>query len=129
MNQPYCQDKIFSNLDYAGKESVNKEFDACTFSACDFSSADFSKSEFVDCVFESCNLSLVKLNGTGIKNITFKNCKLVGVEFHECSDFLFEVFFEQCVLDFSAFLEKKMPGSVFNKCKLEQTDFTNAILA
>jgi uncharacterized protein YjbI with pentapeptide repeats len=110
----------------------NREFEDCIFKNCDFSNSDFSYNMFVDCEFIDCNLSMLQLGSTGLKTISFKNCKLLGIQFHTCDDFLFGVHFEECVLDYASFANKKMPKTKFNSCSLKEvtfigTNLTNAV--
>ena len=82
----------------------------------------------MDCEFIDCNLSMVELSGSNLKNITFKNCKLLGIAFHVCDDFLFQVFFENCMLDFASFANKKMPKTKFLASSLKETSFVGTHL-
>jgi uncharacterized protein YjbI with pentapeptide repeats len=66
---------------------------------------------------------MTSLAGTSLKNITFKNCKLLGIAFNECDDFLFQVYFEECSLDYAAFSNKKMPKTKFINSSLRDTAF------
>jgi uncharacterized protein YjbI with pentapeptide repeats len=77
----------------------------------------------MDCEFIDCNLSMANLFGTSLKSIHFKNCKLLGIHFHTCQDFLFEVSFQDCILDFSSFANKKMAKTLFNSCSLKEVSF------
>src|SRR5207248_7380704 len=86
----------------------------------------------INCVMDSCNLSLVKVTQTGLQGITFKDCKITGVNFGDTSNFSLEVSFIKCVLDYTVWHKKKLKGTVFNDCSFEEadfseTDFTNAV--
>ena len=83
----------------------------------------------MDCVFRECNLSLAKLVQSGMKTVGFYDCKLVGVEFSKCSDFLFVVSFQNCQIDYSSFFQKKMKKTRFADCSLKEVDFTLAELS
>jgi uncharacterized protein YjbI with pentapeptide repeats len=120
--------KTFEKLIYIDKKVNHKEFEDCVFKNCDFSNSDFSNNTFMDCEFIDCNLSMVKLAVTGLKNVKFKNCKLIGVEFHYCTDFLFQVVFEDCNLDYTSFTNKKMPKTTFTNCSLKEVNFSGTDL-
>jgi fluoroquinolone resistance protein len=128
MEQLTHEDKIFEKVTYANKLIRSREFQDCTFRQCDFQDSDFAGSKFLDCTFEECNLSLMKLGNTTLNNVVFKNCKALGVNFHECTDFLFSVAFDDCVLDYASFAGKKMPKTSFVKCSLKETSFMQTIL-
>ena len=85
-----------------------------------FANSHFSSSSFTDCVFTDCNLSLVQLKNSGLKNVHFINCKLIGIAFHEADDFLFQVQFTDCILDFASFSYKKMPAEAFPEIIMPQ---------
>lgn len=77
----------------------------------------------MDCEFIDCNLSMVQLAGSSLKTVRFKNCKLLGIQFQGCDDFLFDVRFQDCVLDYASFANKKMPKTQFLGCSLKEVTF------
>lgn len=123
------QNKTFEGIIYAEKVIKGREFEGCSFRACDFSNSNFSHSRFSDCTFIGCNLAMMKLNGSTLDGIMFKDCKLVGMDFSECADFLFSVRFENCLLDFASFARKKMAKTLFKDSSLKGAMFTNAVLS
>ncbi|WP_367754330.1 pentapeptide repeat-containing protein [Flavobacterium sp. WC2421] len=120
--------KTFEKVVFIDKKVSNREFEDCTFKNCDFSNSNFSYNSFLDCEFIDCNLSMTKLSGTSMKSIQFRNCKLLGIQFEECDDFLFNVNFQECVLDYSSFANKKMPKTKFNSCSLQEVTFVGTNL-
>jgi len=123
------EDKNFEKIIYAGKVIRGREFQGCTFKKCDFSASDFSYNKFHDCLFEGANLSMMKMNGVTLNNITFRNCKILGLNFSECHDFLFSVSFESCIVDYSSFMGKKMLKTKFIQTTLKETNFIQANLS
>lgn len=128
MQEIIHEDKTFDKISYSGQEIRNREFLRCTFTGCDFSDSNFSNNRFVDCSFSGCNLSLLKLVDTGLSNAFFHDCKLLGVNFNECRDFLFSVRFEGGVLDFASFAGKRMPKTCFLNISMKSMDFSRANL-
>jgi uncharacterized protein YjbI with pentapeptide repeats len=129
----FHQGKLFKNITYSEKETLNREFEKCSFINCDFSNGVFSSSKFIDCVFSGCNLAMAKLGHCQLNNVTFKDCKLLGVNFSDCSDFLFSVKFDNCVLDYSSmknmdFTESDLTKSHFINTDLLYTVFFRTIL-
>jgi uncharacterized protein YjbI with pentapeptide repeats len=61
--------------------------------------------------------------------VSFKNCKLLGILFHSCDDFLFSVNFNECVLDYSSFANKKMPKTSFLNSVLKEVSFIGTNLS
>jgi uncharacterized protein YjbI with pentapeptide repeats len=66
---------------------------------------------------------MMKLKGTTLNNAVFKDCKIMGVNFMDCIDFLFTVQFESCILDYSSFMGKKMLKTRFVKTSLKEVNF------
>src|SRR4051812_18637817 len=115
--------KTFEKVSYIDKKVNNREFEDCIFKNCDFSNSDFSNNTFMDCEFIDCNLSMTQLGGTSLKTVHFKECKLLGIQFNTCADFMFDVNFQDCVLDYSSFANKKMPKTKFNSSSLKEVSF------
>jgi uncharacterized protein YjbI with pentapeptide repeats len=61
-----------------------------------------------------------------MRDIRFIDCKLLGLHFEDCSDFLFAVHFDKCVLNLSSFFKQKLKKTVFSNCGLHEVDFTEA---
>jgi len=119
--------KTFKNI--ASKGSRDGEFENCSFVNCDFSNGVFTSGKFTDCVLTNCNLALAKLGQCQLNDVTFKDCKLLGLNFCDCSDFLFTVKFENCILDYSSFARKKMAKTHFLNSSLRNVDFTDSDLS
>jgi len=65
---------------------------------------------------------------TGWKEVFFKECKLIGIQFDKSDDFLLSISFIGCKLNFSSFYQLKLKNTRFESCKLEETDFSEANL-
>lgn len=120
--------KTFDKVVAIGASITHKEFEGCLFKNCDFSTGDFSESRFLDSEFIDCNLSMLQVNNTSFQSVSFTNCKLLGIHFQHCSDFLFQLNFETCVLDFASFANKKMPKTHFGSCSMKEVTLIGAIL-
>lgn len=105
------------------------EFEQFHFLNCDFGGARLNHLRFTNCLFERCNLAAATVAGTGMQNVAFADCKLLGVQFSACRDMLFSVHFDHCQLGYTSFAGKKMPGTRFVHCTLPEADFTNADLS
>lgn len=119
----------FIGLDFSGQKISDTEYDSCTFQHCNFSNTDFSDNDFVNCRFENCNFALTKLGNSGLKDVHFVDCKLIGINFESCSDFLFAVGFKNCVLDYSSLYSKKLKKTKFSGCSLKEVDFSSVDLS
>ena len=105
------------------------EFDQFRFVNCDFSAANLGGLRFTDCQFEQCNLAAAHLTNTALQNVAFSDCKLLGLQFTACRDFLFGVHFDQCLLRYASFAGRAMPHTRFVGCALEEVDFAGADLS
>jgi fluoroquinolone resistance protein len=126
METDFFEDLIFEKQDYSNKRLTRGEYDHCRFIKCDFSNADVANIQFVDCTFEECNLTMVKLEQTACKTISFLHCKLLGLHFHECNDFLFAVKFDNCTIKLTSFYGLKMKKTMFRNSAVNDVDFTDA---
>ena len=128
MEEQLHQDKTFEKIIYPNQTIKGREFEDCVFKNCDFSNADFSHNRFTDCKFIGCNLAMLKLYNSTLNNVTFKECKLTGIDFSRCEEFLFTVGFEHCLMDYTSFLRRKMPKTDFIDCSLKNAVFEQASL-
>jgi fluoroquinolone resistance protein len=122
-------DKVFNAQSLTGQTTRGGEFNNCTFKKCDLKESEFAQAKFIDCVFEDCDLSMMKWDRSTLNNAVFKSCKILGVNFSQCADFLFAVEFDACILDYSSFMGKKMLKTKFIKSSLKETTFTQADLS
>ncbi|PAW92897.1 MCBG-like protein [Mucilaginibacter sp. MD40] len=127
-DKSFYEGEVFEKLQYPGVKAQRIEYENCTFKQCDLSEADFSRCKFMDCVFEDCNLSVDNLDGAMLNDVRFKACKILGVNFSKCDDFLFGVAFDGCLMDYASFAGKKLVKTAFVKCSLKEVSFTDAIL-
>lgn len=128
MKKSSLEDRTFEHVDFTTEPFVVNEFEYCAFIHCNFSGVDLSDFRFVDCRFSDCDVSNAKLQKTTLNDVRFSNCKLLGLHFEDCSEFLFTVSFERCIIDFSSFYGRSLKKSVFKNCSLQQVDFTDADL-
>lgn len=123
MDSNTFEDQIFQD-----KMPEKGTFNHCKFTNLDFKEANLSEYVFSECVFENCDFTLAKSKQTAFMNVQFIGCKLLGFNFESCKDFLFEVRFENCLLNLANFYKKKLKQSVFKNCVLKEADFTSANL-
>ena len=129
MDQQTYDDQIFEYLDYTAKTVKGREFQSCTFRKCNFTEAELSGNKFLECTFDNCNLSMAKFRASTFSNAVFKDCKILGVNFYECQDFLFSVSFNNCIIDYSSFMRKKMVKTRFIRSSLKDVNFNQTNLS
>jgi fluoroquinolone resistance protein len=125
----YITGEIFNGANFKATDLLLGDYENCTFQNSDFANADLSGIGFIDCRFSSCNLSTIKLGQTAFRDVVFKDCKMVGLHFEHCNDFLFAAGFQNCVLNFSSFYKLKLKKTIFKDCNLQEVDFTEADLS
>lgn len=121
----YFEDQRFENVKYDHTLFPQGDYEGCTFQQCDFNGADLSNFRFTDCDFNHCNLSNIKTGKTSFNDIRFSHCKLLGINFEQCSEFLFSVSFDHCTLDFSSFYKRGLKKAPFKNCSMKNVDFTD----
>ncbi len=121
-------DQIFEKRDFTLEPLEKGDYERCTFSQCNFASADISHIQFSECAFANCNMSMVKVMETSLRDVRFRDCKLMGVAFGNCSNFLFSVGFENCILNLSSFHRMKMRKTKFTDCSLHEASFVETDL-
>jgi uncharacterized protein YjbI with pentapeptide repeats len=120
--------KSFEDIDYSEKILTDTEFYKCNFHKCNFTKSDFSDIDFIDCNFTDCNFTLTILKNSGLKDLQFNKCKIMGIDFSICNNFLFSPHFNECHLDNSTFHSKKMKKTNFFNCSLKEVDFSEVDL-
>jgi uncharacterized protein YjbI with pentapeptide repeats len=128
MSEKYIEGKDFKNVNYNDNEPQKGDYENCTFSNCIFANTNLAHFNFIECKFENCDLSMAKLKATSFRDVCFKGCKLLGLHFDDCNDFLLSFQFEDCVLNFSSFYKLKLKKSSFINCKLIEAEFVETNL-
>ena len=122
--QDTIQDQTFNKEALLQTPLTKGTYENCVFIAADLSNLNFSDYRFIDCVFNGCNLSLTKLNKTGLQDVKFLGCKMLGLHFDAANEFGLSVSFENCQLNHSSFYNKKLKKTAFKSCQLQECDFT-----
>ncbi len=128
MSQHFIDDLTFQSKDFTLDSLQKGNYENCQFIDCNFSEIRLSYFNFIDCQFENCDFSNAKLTETGLRNVVFNHCKLIGIRFDGCNDFLFAAIFKSCRLDYSSFHQVKAQKTTFHHCSLLEVDFSEANL-
>ena len=124
----YIEDQSFVGKAFAQEEIAHTQFENCSFENCSLAGLQLSQSKFIDCRITNSDLSLAKMDHTSLQEVTFTGCKLLGVNFDNCSKLLFSASFENCTLSLASFYGVHMKNSSFVGCNLHEVDFTNTVL-
>ena len=76
-----------------------------------------------------CDFSLATMLNTGLNDVRFVDCKLLGVQLEVCNPFLLSVDFENCFMKLSVFQKLKLKKTKFKNCNLQEADFSEADLS
>ncbi|PKP42724.1 MAG: hypothetical protein CVT93_03285 [Bacteroidetes bacterium HGW-Bacteroidetes-10] len=118
--------QTFTGADLRESGPLKGEYENCTFTDCDFSNSDLSEFIFDGCTFFRSNLSLAKLKRTALRDITFSECKMVGLHFEDCDQIGISFDFQGCILNNSSFFGMKIKKVIFRKSSLQEADFTDS---
>jgi fluoroquinolone resistance protein len=119
----------FEKIDFSKDALVKADYEECSFVNCNFLNADLSHLNFSECEFTDCDLSNAKTTKTSLRDVKFRNCKMLGLHFEYCNAFLFAVNFDNCRLDLSCFYKMNLKKAVLKNCSLRETDLTEADLS
>ena len=124
----YQENLIFKGDDFQLQELTRGEYENCTFTDCNFANTNLSGLIFIDCAFVCCDMSMAVLGQTSFRDVKFRDCKLLGLHFNNCSKFLLSMQFEDSVLNFSSFYQVSLKKAWFSGCKLQEVDFVESNL-
>jgi uncharacterized protein YjbI with pentapeptide repeats len=121
-------DEIFTPADLPTKAFAGHSFESCVFEGFDLKDADLRHARFVDCRFVSSDLSNAQLANTRVREVTFEECKLLGIQWTQLDD-LVNPEFRESQLDYGNFTGLKLKKTKFNNCSLKECDFAQADLS
>jgi len=122
-------DEIFNHVDASSLRVSGASFRGCTFRNSNFLHAQLADCRFDDCRFEDSDLSLARLRGTVLSDVTFASCKLVGVDWSDASGICLSVEFAGCVLDDCAFPKLSLRRLKVVNCTVRRSDFVECDLS
>jgi len=129
MTKPFFEEQEYKNLQFSHEELPIGEYDNCVFINCIFTEIDLDHYHFVECQFMNCDLSNTSIHNTIFRDVNFKACKLLGLQFNACNDFLYSATFDQCQLRLASFYKRNLKNSQFINCQLHEVDFAEANLS
>ena len=90
----YFLDSEYKNLTYTEEEVNFREFECCTCTNCNFSQCTFLAVTSIDCTFSNS-----KINYVSFRPVTLNHCEIKDVNFSMCDKLIFEIAFNNCILD------------------------------
>ena len=128
MNTQLTENRIFEKITFKDNLLAAGVYEECTFKSCNLNSTDLSDIIFRSCSFNNCDCTLATLKNTSLQNVKFMNCKLLGVQFNQCKEFLLQLDFESCILKLAVFYKLKLKNTRFKNCNLQEADFSEVDL-
>ncbi len=129
MNKTYITNKKFEKLDYSQTPLPKGDYENCIFFSCNFLNADVTNINFSECEFIGCNLSMMKIAKVVLRDVKFKDCKMLGVVFDNCNEFMFSLNFENCIANLCSFYKRGLKKVIFKNSALQEVDFTESDLS
>jgi fluoroquinolone resistance protein len=128
MDKNRFENETFRDIDLSKHAIGPVEYEKCTFLHCDLSAADLSNAKFLECAFMNSDLSNAKTAKTVLRDLEFKECKLLGIHFDQCNTFLLSMNVDQCKADFASFCKLALRKTRFRNSSFQEADFTGADL-
>ncbi len=129
MTDTYIESQLFESIDFAVTPLPFGEYDDCTFINCNFGNANLNGFKLIACTFTDCNLSMAQTTKATLRDVKFIGCKIMGLHFESCDQFIFSVSFNNCILNLSSFYKMKMKKMIFHNCTMHEVDFTETDLS
>lgn len=128
MKDEYFRDKEFKGVDFGDEDLKLGSYEHCQFINCNFTASTLVGFQFSNCSFTNCDLSNIKILDAIFDTVYFKACKLIGLRFETCNDFVFSADFNGCLLSYSTFSGMDLRGRDFTSSRLIETEFTDTNL-
>lgn len=119
---------VFAGLDARGVDLSRKELEGCTFRNAKLPESRWLGAVLEDCTFELCDLSNMVPKGLAARDVRFRECKLVGVDFASLAPSP-RLSFEGCDLRYAAFASMHLRKTSFARARLEEATFTDVDLS
>lgn len=127
------EDQCFDGLNLQAGEIGHKEFSGCVFRRCSLLETSFWDCRFVDCGFEECDLSLVRVRDCTFSNTTFRDSRLVGINWTEASwprrGLFKSIDMFRCAISHSTFMGLSLRCLQMVECVARGVDFAETDLS
>lgn len=138
--------RLIQGIDLSERELRAVSFESCMFQRVNLLGTHWQHLRLVDVSFEDCDLSGAKWPEASLERVSFTDCRLLGFQSPEARFRQVHftrviaqlalwyrldgknIWWQECDLSETSFLEAKLPGVVFRACKLHRTDFLGATL-
>jgi fluoroquinolone resistance protein len=123
----FFADRTFSDLMLDAADLSGKELQRCTFRRCKLPASVWARSKLEECLFEHCDLTRMAPQELALREVTFKDSKLMGVDWTDLGP-LPNVAFEACDLRYASFVKLKLKATKFLRCTAREANFIDVDL-
>jgi len=116
------EDETFEGLNLEGADLSGREFYRCVFRNSKLGQSSWLRSRLEDCTFEGCDLVRIVPKMLALRDVAFKSCRLMGVDFAEIAQYPI-VSFEDCNLKYVSFVSVPLRKVSFKGCSLTEASF------
>jgi uncharacterized protein YjbI with pentapeptide repeats len=120
--EDFFADVTFADLALEAADLRGKELQRCTFRRCKLPESRWARAKLEDCVFEHCDLTRMAPQELGLRGVTFKDTKLMGVDWTDTGPHP-NVTFEGCDLRYASFVKMRLRGTKFLRCMAREANF------
>jgi fluoroquinolone resistance protein len=121
-------DATFVGLDLGGFDFADKDFHRCRFRQVNLQESRWAGARLEDCVFEDCDLTRMLPGGVRAHGVSFKGCKLMGVEWNKATASL-QLGFDGCNLRYASFVDLNLRATAFVRCVATEANFIDVDLS
>ncbi len=119
---------IVAQADFHSADLAGRSFEDVVFWKGNFASTKWRGASCVNAVFDHGDFTLANVADGVFRDVRFKGCKLVGVDFRKCRTALLVIAFEDCLLDMCLFDRLSLAGTCFRSCVARDCHFDGADL-
>ena len=119
----FFEGETFDGLD-AGKVA-NKEFFRCTFRQGKLADSRWERCSFEACTFIECDLTRAVPVNSSLRGVTFKQCKLLGIDFSSLA-INPDVTFEGSILRYVVMKDVNLRGTRFHDCEMQDAQLVES---
>ena len=122
------KEKVFKGLNLEGVNFSGKNFYRCRFEDCKLKEVELKKVTFEKCEFLRCNLSMMKPTRSSFIDVSFKESKVIGVNWQSAATPI-GINFDNCLISYSNFFGLNLTMIKILNSTSREADFAEANLS
>jgi fluoroquinolone resistance protein len=119
--------ETFAGLALSEETVKGVTFEECRFENCSLISGRLENCRFLNSTFTGCVLSAVVPMNSRFDEVTFKDCKVIGIDWTRTTETR-KLRFSDSQLNYSNFRFLALPGLKMERCEVKDADFIEAKL-